>query len=449
MALQFKRKLYQRMLKWKQEEQGASALLIKGARRVGKSTLAESFAKAEYETYLLIDFSIASAEVHGLFRDFPDIDYLFLRLQLLYGVSLTPRKSVIIFDEVQMEPYARQAIKHLVKDRRYDYIETGSLISIRQNVKDIVLPSEETQVCLYPMDYEEFRWALGDAATIPLLQHSFQLQLPLGDGVNRKLMRDFRLYMLIGGMPQAVEAYLQHRDLSHVDDVKRRILSLYEDDFMKLDPTGRTSRLFRFIPQQLAQSSTRFKARGVLGNSVRPAILEETIANMADSMTVNIAYHANDPHVGLAMHGSMEAYKLYMGDTGLFVTQAFMDKDVTENVIYIMDGQKGKESTGGTMRLGDYKAKLVKGSKTGEIYGSEEIVERHRHRFEVNQKFLKEIERGGIEVSGTSPNGKLVEFVEAPGCKFFQATQAHPEFKSRPLKVHPLFQAFMDVLAEN
>ena len=193
MALQFKRKLYQRMLKWKQEEQGASALLIKGARRVGKSTLAESFAKAEYETYLLIDFSIASAEVHGLFRDFPDIDYLFLRLQLLYGVSLTPRKSVIIFDEVQMEPYARQAIKHLVKDRRYDYIETGSLISIRQNVKDIVLPSEETQVCLYPMDYEEFRWALGDAATIPLLQHSFQLQLPLGDGVNRKLMRDFRL----------------------------------------------------------------------------------------------------------------------------------------------------------------------------------------------------------------------------------------------------------------
>ena len=334
MALQFKRKLYQRMLKWKQEEQGASALLIKGARRVGKSTLAESFAKAEYETYLLIDFSIASAEVHGLFRDFPDIDYLFLRLQLLYGVSLTPRKSVIIFDEVQMEPYARQAIKHLVKDRRYDYIETGSLISIRQNVKDIVLPSEETQVCLYPMDYEEFRWALGDAATIPLLQHSFQLQLPLGDGVNRKLMRDFRLYMLVGGMPQAVEAYLQHRDLSHVDDVKRRILSLYEDDFMKLDPTGRTSRLFRFIPQQLAQSSTRFKARGVLGNSVRPAILEETIANMADSMTVNIAYHANDPHVGLAMHGSMEAYKLYMGDTGLFVTQAFMDKDVTENVIY-------------------------------------------------------------------------------------------------------------------
>lgn len=329
----FKRKLYDKMLRWK-EENGNTALLIKGARRVGKSTLAEAFAKKEYDSYLLIDFSIASQEVHNLFKDLTDLNYIFIRLQIIYGVSLTPRKSVIIFDEVQKEPYARQAIKHLVKDGRYDYIETGSLISIRKNTKDIVIPSEETQVCLYPLDYEEFRWALEDNVSINLLKQCFETKTPLSDGINRQMMRDFRLYMLVGGMPQAVSAYIDSNDMSYVDAVKRRIIELYDEDFMKLDTSGKASRLFRSIPKQLSNNQSRFKIGGVLDSHDRPSLLEETIMNMVDSMTVNIAYHANDPNVGLALHGSLDAYKLYLCDTGLFVTLAFWDNEVTDNLIY-------------------------------------------------------------------------------------------------------------------
>ena len=200
----FKRKLYDKMLEWKREFDGKTALLIKGARRVGKSTLVEEFAKNEYESYILIDFSIASKEVKELFHDLSDLNFLFLRLQMIYRVNLTERKSVIIFDEVQMQPLARQAIKHLVKDRRYDYIETGSLLSIKKNIKDIVIPSEETRLQLYPLDYEEFRWALGDTVTIPMLRDAYERMISLGDDLNRRLLRDFRLYMLVGGMPQAV-----------------------------------------------------------------------------------------------------------------------------------------------------------------------------------------------------------------------------------------------------
>lgn len=330
----FKRKLYDKMLQWKHKDNGASALLIKGARRVGKSTLAETFAKNEYESYILIDFSTASTHVKQLFEDISDLDFLFLRLQMIYHVTLIPRKSVIIFDEVQQQPLARQAIKHLVKDGRYDYIETGSLISIRQNIKDIVIPSEETHVCLYPMDYEEFRWAVGDATTVMLLRQCFESKRPLTDAVNRRMMRDFRLYMLIGGMPQAVDAYLSDNNMSYVDSVKRKILALYEEDFNKIDRSGKASMLFRSIPGQLAVGKSRFIVNGVLGKGDRPYLLEETIANMIDSMTVNVVYHANDPSVGMSLHGSLDAYKLYLSDTGMFVTLAFMDKDITENIIY-------------------------------------------------------------------------------------------------------------------
>lgn len=322
------------MLQWKHKDNGASALLIKGARRVGKSTLAETFAKNEYESYILIDFSTASTHVKQLFEDISDLDFLFLRLQMIYHVTLIPRKSVIVFDEVQQQPLARQAIKHLVKDGRYDYIETGSLISIRQNIKDIVIPSEETHVCLYPMDYEEFRWAVGDTTTVMLLRQCFESKRPLTDAINRRMMRDFRLYMLIGGMPQAVGAYLSDNNMSYVDSVKRKILALYEEDFNKIDRSGKASMLFRSIPGQLAAGKSRFIVNGVLGKGDRPYLLEETIANMIDSMTVNVAYHANDPSVGMSLHGSLDAYKLYLSDTGLFVTLAFMDKDITENVIY-------------------------------------------------------------------------------------------------------------------
>lgn len=329
----FERKIYQKMLQWKKESEGKTALLIKGARRVGKSTIAEEFAKKEYSSYILIDFSIVTKEVHELFEDLSDLNYLFLRLQLIYHVNLEKRKSVIIFDEVQKEPLARQAIKHLVKDGRYDYIETGSLLSIKRNVKDILIPSEETRIEMTPMDYEEFRWALGDKATIPMLRSAFDNKISLGDDVNRRLLRDFRLYMLVGGMPQAVNEYLDTNNLSKVDRVKRSILELYQDDFRKIDPTGRASLLFSAIPSELTKNASRYQVSSVLPNT-KPDRILGIVGDMKDSLTVNIAYHANDPSAGLSMHEDISRYKMFIMDTGLFVTLAFMDRDFTENIIY-------------------------------------------------------------------------------------------------------------------
>ena len=329
----FKRKLYDKMLKWKKEFDGKTALLIKGARRVGKSTLVEEFAKNEYESYILIDFSIASKEVHELFSDLSDLNYLFLRLQMIYHVNLVERRSVIIFDEVQMQPLARQAIKHLVKDHRYDYIETGSLLSIKKNIKNIVIPSEETRIQLYPLDYEEFRWALGDTATLPLLLSTYERMLPVGDDINRRLLRDFRLYMLVGGMPQAVDTYIETNNLSMVDQIKRNILELYEDDFRKIDPSGRAGMLFDAIPAELNKNASRYQVSSVIAGEKEERV-REILADMQDSMTVYISYHADDPSAGMSLHKDPRRYKLFLCDTGLFVTLAFKDRDFTENEIY-------------------------------------------------------------------------------------------------------------------
>lgn len=329
----FQRKIYSQMLNWKEESNGKTALLIKGARRVGKSTIVELFAKKEYQSYILVDFSKASKEINGLFEDISDLNFFFLQLQLLTNTNLYERKSVIIFDEVQLQPLARQAIKHLVKDGRYDYIETGSLLSIKKNIKDILIPSEETRIAMFPMDYEEFRWALGDDATIPLIKTALEQRISLGDSVNRKLMRDFRLYMLVGGMPQAVEEYITTNNFRQVDQVKRNILELYEDDFRKIDPTGKTSLFFKAIPAQLSKNISRYQVSSVDSNS-RPSKVTDLIAEMVDSMTVNIGYHANDPGIGLALNKDISRFKLFLADTGLFVTLAFMDKSFTENIIY-------------------------------------------------------------------------------------------------------------------
>jgi len=321
------------MLKWKQDSGGKSALLIKGARRVGKSTIAEEFAQKEYESYILIDFSRISKEVNDLFLDMSDLDFFFLRLQLLFHIDLHERKSVIIFDEVQKQPLARQAIKHLVKDHRYDYIETGSLLSIKKNIRDIVIPSEETRITMYPMDYEEFRWALGDKTTSVLIKMAFEKKKSLGDEVNRRLMRDFRLYMLVGGMPQAVNEYITTNNFSKVDQIKRNILELYEDDFRKIDSSGRASLLFGAIPSELSKNASRYQVSSVDAHS-RSSRVADVIADMLDSMTVNIAYHADDPEVGMALNRNLDKYKLFLADTGLFVTLVFKDKDFTENIIY-------------------------------------------------------------------------------------------------------------------
>ena len=330
----FKRKIYQTLLDWKTESDGRTALLVEGARRIGKSTVVEAFAKNEYESYILIDFSIASKATRNLFEDISDLNYFFLQLQLQYHVDLIERKSLIIFDEVQKCPLARQAIKHLVKDHRYDYIETGSLISIRKSVAGIVIPSEERKINMYPMDYEEFLWAVGDHTSYPLIQKLYTEGRSLGQQMNRKLIRDFRLYMLVGGMPQAVNEYIETHNFKKVDAVKRDILNLYKDDFMKIDPSGRASLLFDSIPAQLSKNASRYKVGNVLGAASRADDLLKVIAEMKDSRTVLAAYHANDPNAGMSSNKDLSKFKLYVCDTGLFTTLMFKDRDFTENELY-------------------------------------------------------------------------------------------------------------------
>lgn len=329
----FRRKVYGKMLEWKTTSKGRSALLLEGARRIGKSTIVEEFAKKEYSSYILIDFNEASQNVKDLFENLMDLDYIFLYLQNIYQTSLYEHESVIVFDEVQQCPKARQAIKYLVKDGRYDYIETGSLISIHKNTKDINIPSEEHRVEMFPMDYEEFRWALGDETGMSLLKQVFEKRMSLGEGINRMKMRDLRLYMLVGGMPQAVNEYLDTKNLQNVDFVKRQIIQLYADDFRKIDPTGRISKLFMSIPSQLSRNLMRYQPTPVVGNIPSDKI-DELLLCLEDSKTINIAYHADDPHVGMSLTMDYGKYKLYVGDTGLFVTLAFWDKDFTENIIY-------------------------------------------------------------------------------------------------------------------
>lgn len=328
----FKRKIYERLLQWKRDSNGKTALLVEGARRIGKSTIVEEFARNEYESYILINFTNCQDEVKNLFKDVSDLNYIFLRLQLIYGVHLVERKSLIIFDEVQFQPLARQAIKSLVADYRYDYIETGALISIRKNTENILIPSEEERVSMYPMDYEEFRWALGDTATVQLLRSVWEHLQPLGEA-HRKLMRDFRLYMLVGGMPQAVDAYIQSNDFQIVDRTKRLILDLYDEDFGKIDPSGLAARIYASTPAQLSDNSSRYR----ISKLISKANVEDylvLLSEMEKSRTVNISHHSDDPNVVLSLTQSNGQFKMYVADTGLFVTLAFKDKAFTENTIY-------------------------------------------------------------------------------------------------------------------
>ena len=332
MEFLFQRKLYDRMLQWKQEEQGQTALLIEGVRRVGKSTLAETFAKREYRSYILIDFNKASKETKSLFDDLSSLDFIFLRLQAQYGVQLYNRQSVIVFDEVQKCPNARQAIKYLVEDGRYDYIETGSLISIHKNTKDITIPSEEERVQLNPLDFEEFRWALGDKALMPLLSEFYERNVPLGPAF-RNTMRNLRLYMLVGGMPQAVAEYIKTNNLSRVDKKKRDILKLYIEDLNKIDPSGKAAMLFKAIPAQLTGNAKRYQVSSVLKDD-RADTVAGIVSEMKASMCINLSRHVSDPNVGLSLSEELDCYKMFVCDTGLFITLAFWDKSYTENVIY-------------------------------------------------------------------------------------------------------------------
>ena len=329
----FKRKIYEEMKQWKARYDGNYALLIKGARRVGKSTIVEEFARTEYKSFILIDFSNVSPDINALFNDMYDLDFFFMQLQQLTKTKLYERESVIIFDEVQLQPLARQAIKHLVKDRRYDYIETGSLLSIKKNVQNILIPSEEHKVSMYPLDFEEFLTAIGDDMTWDMITQAYRQKKPLGDAVHRRIMRIYRLYMLVGGMPQAVEVYLRQNYLGDVDMIKREIIELYLDDFSKIDNTGFAASVFEMIPAELSRNTSRFSFSGTKKRS-RVRNRDAILADMRDSYTINTAWRVDDPNVGMSMTIDPDSFKLFTLDTGIFVSLAFRDKAFTENVIY-------------------------------------------------------------------------------------------------------------------
>ena len=329
----FKRKIYDEILDWKENRSDKYALLIKGARRVGKSTIAEEFARKNFKSYILIDFAHTSKAIIELFDDTYNLDFFFLQLQQLTGVRLYENESVIIFDEVQLLPKARQAIKYFVADGRYKYIETGSLLSIRKNTKDILIPSEEHRISMYPMDFEEFLWAIGDEITSDTIKLLKKEKKAAGNVMHRNLMRLFRLYMLVGGMPQAVETYLESNNLQVVDETKREIVDLYEEDFTKIDGTGLAGDIYDAIPASLTGNASRY----VLSNArdgIRSEQVREIIPDILSSYTVNIAYHANNPGTPLSLEKDAGRYKLFTSDVGLFVTLAFKDKKYTENVIY-------------------------------------------------------------------------------------------------------------------
>ena len=329
----FKRKIYSEMLEWKNNYSDRYALMIKGARRVGKSTIAEEFAKNEYKSYICIDFARTSKEIIGLFDDTYNLDFFFLQLQQYTGTILYEHESVIIFDEVQLLPKARQAIKYLVADGRYSYIETGSLLSIKKNTENILIPSEEHKISMFPMDFEEFLWAIGDEVTAKTISYLLEHKKSAGNAMHRQLMRTFRLYMLIGGMPQAISAYLDRNNLQIVDEVKREIIDLYEEDFIKIDNSGLAGDVFDSIPANLSSNASRY----ILANArqgTRSNQVQTILPDMLSSYTVNIAYHANNPSVGMALEKDLDRYKLFTSDTGLFITLAFKDKKYTENIIY-------------------------------------------------------------------------------------------------------------------
>ena len=332
----FKRKIYEELIKWKRISNGSTALLIDGARRVGKSYIAEEFAKNEYKSYILVDFGNVPNDVLHLFaQESSDLDLFFAKLSAFYGIKLFKRDSLIVFDEVQQFPRARQLIKYLVADGRYDYLETGSLIRLKKNVQGIIIPSEEEHIEMFPMDFEEFLWAMGDTVTIPLIKACFESKKPLGQALHRKIMNDFRQYVLVGGMPQSVAAYLNGKDFEASDMAKRRILKLYHDDVSKFAEgyEDKVFALFDGIPAQLSKKEKKYKLSS-LGKKARFRSYEDSFVWLNESMIVNTCFNATDPNVGLALSADHSTQKCYMADTGLLVTQTFMDKAFTENGLY-------------------------------------------------------------------------------------------------------------------
>lgn len=331
-----KRKIYQELVSWKEHSKGTSAIMIDGARRVGKSFIAEQFARAEYKSYILIDFGIAPKDVLDLFvHESSNLNLFFAKVSAFYSTPLYKRDSLIIFDEVQQYPRARQLIKYLVADGRYDYLETGSLIRLKKNVQDIIIPSEEDHVELFPLDFEEFLWAMGDTATYPLIRQCFEEKIPLGAALHRKIMNDFRQYLLVGGMPQAVLAYMDEQNFEAADVAKRRILRLYREDVSKFAEgyEDKVFAIFDNIPGQLSKKEKKYKLSS-LGKQARFRSYEDSFVWLNEAMIVNACFNATNPSVGLALSADHTTQKCYMADTGLLVTHTFQDKKYTDNELY-------------------------------------------------------------------------------------------------------------------
>lgn len=331
-----KRKIYDELVAWKNNSKGETALMIDGARRVGKSFIVEEFAKAEYRSYIIVDFGQASQDVLDLFiNDTLDFDLFFAKLSAFYSTTLYKRESLIVFDEVQQFPRARQLIKYFVKDGRFDFIETGSLIRLKKNVQDIIIPSEEEHIELLPLDFEEFLWAMGDEATYPLIRHCFEKKEPLGSALHRKIMNDFRQYILVGGMPQSVLAYISGKDFAASDEAKRRILRLYREDVAKFAQgyEDKVYAVFDNIPGQLSKKEKRYNLSSI-NKQARFRSYEDSFVWLNEAMVVNACFNSTDPNVGLALSADNATQKCYMADTGLLVTQAFWNKKYLDNDIY-------------------------------------------------------------------------------------------------------------------
>lgn len=330
-----KRKIYQDLLDWKNTSKGKSALLIEGARRIGKSYIVREFAKNEYKSYIIVDFNDMDSELLDVFEHYlSHRDDFFMRLSLYFGVRLYERESIIVFDEVQLYPKVRAAIKYLVADGRYDYIETGSLVSIRRNVKDIVIPSEEHAIDMYPMDFEEFLWAMGEDMLMDFVRKQFASLQPMG-ALHRKVLDYFRQYMIVGGMPQAVLAYSEKKDFEEVDVIKRDILQLYRNDISKyaFEATTKVTRIFDDIPSQLQKHEKKFRMSSI-SVSARMRDYEDSFFWLDDARIVNICYNATEPSVGLKLNMDRTTLKCYLGDTGLLISQAFDENGLMEEQLY-------------------------------------------------------------------------------------------------------------------
>ena len=330
-----RRKIYQDLLNWKEKSQGRSALLIEGARRIGKSYIVSQFVKNEYKSHIIIDFNDMDDDLLTIFEQYlSHRDEFFLRLSLYYGVKLYERNTCIVFDEIQLYPKARAAIKYLVADGRYDYIETGSLVSIRRNVKDIVIPSEEHAIDMYPMDFEEFLWAMGEDMLMDFIRTQYEKKEPMGS-LHRKALDYFRQYMIIGGMPQAVASYVEHRDFEEVDSIKRDILRLYRNDISKYayEAETKVTSIFEDIPAQLQKHEKKFKLSS-LGNRAKMRDYEDAFFWLDDARVVNTCYNATEPSIGLRLNMERTTLKCYMGDTGLLISHAFDENALTEEQLY-------------------------------------------------------------------------------------------------------------------